>query len=409
MATPDPVELSADAARRIALASQGFDRRRPKKPTRAHLRRVFDDIGLIQIDTVNVCVRAHELTVFSRLGPYPRSWLNDAVADGELFEYWAHGTCFIPTEFHHLHRWRCAHYGDDPHPRSIAVRKPEVVAGVLAQVKRRGPLHLGDVEGRVRKKNSEWWDWDDAKQALEHLFVTGQVAVTRRPDFGKLFDLPERVLPPEALAVPTPPTPEARKQITLQAARALGVATVNEIAFYHHQSAPKARRWINELIEEGQLLRAEVEGWNKPAVLHPESADRAPKRFDGRALVGPFDPLMWSRERIARVFQFDYTLEIFFPAAKRVWGYYVLPFLYNGHFAARVDLKADRQAGVLRVQSAWIEPDLDNPHDRPEIAEQLAAELTDLARWLSLDTVGAAPRGNLAAPLHDAGAEPLDE
>jgi uncharacterized protein YcaQ len=400
--------LSTDEARRIALAAQGFDRKRPKKPTRQHLRRMFDDINVVQIDTVNVLVRAHEMTVFSRLGPYPRGWLDQAVADGELFEYFVHGTCYIPTEWHHLHRWRQAHHRDNPHSSSIAVRKPEVVAGILSQVKRRGPLHLSEVEGRVKKQNSQWWDWDDAKQALEYLFAAGEVAVTRRPDFGKLFHLPEQVIPAAALDVPTPEVATARKEITLQAARTLGVATVNEIAFFHFQLLAKVRGWVNELVEEGRLVRAEVEGWRKPAFVHPDVIERAPKSFSGRHLVGPFDPMMWNRERIARLFQFDYVLEIFVPAAKRVWGYYVYPFLYNGHFAARVDLKADRQAGILRVQAAYVEPDLDNPHDRPEVAEALVAELNEVARWLALESVGAVDRGNLARELHRHGVVALD-
>ena len=405
---PEPVRLSRDEARRIALAAQGFDRKRPKKPTRQHLTRMFDDVGTVQIDTVNVLVRAHEMTVFSRLGPYPRGWLDQGVADGELFEYFAHGTSYIPTKYQYLHRWRQSHYSDEPSQRSIGVRKPDVVAGVLAQVKQRGPLHLGDVEGRVKKKHAEWWDWDDTKQALEHLFVCGQVAVTRRPDFGKLYDLPERVIPAEALAVPTPPTTTARKELALQAARALGVGTVPEIAYSHWQNTAKVRPWINELVEEGRLLVAEIEGWRKPGYVHPEMLERAPKKFTGRALVGPFDPLMWFRERIARLFDFDYTLEIFVPAAKRVWGYYVYPFLYNGHFAGRVDLKADRAAGTLRVQSAYIEADLDNPHDRPEIAEALVGELGDVARWLQLERVGAVDKGNLARTLHQLGVVSLD-
>ena len=402
------IELSRDEARLAALAAQGFDRPRPKKPTRKHLTRMFDDMGLVQIDTVNVLVRAHEMTVFSRLGPYPRGWLDQGVADGELFEYFAHGTSYIPTKYQHLHRWRQSAYGGDTSPRSIAVRKPEVVASMLAQVKRRGPLHLGDVEGRVKKKNAEWWDWDDAKQALEHLFVTGQVAVTRRPDFGKLFDLPERVLAAEVLAVPTPPVVEARKQLLLQAARHLGVGTHQQISYFHWQNTDKTRPWLNELVEEGHLVRAQVEGWPKPALAHPEALARAPKSIRGRALVGPFDPLLWFRDRVAWLFDFEYVLEIFVPAAKRKWGYYVYPFLFDGHLAARVDLKADRKAGSLRVQAAYIEPDLDNPDDRPEVAAALAAELGDVARWLQLDQVGAVDKGNLARQLHDVGLAALD-
>lgn len=404
----EAVRLSRDEARRIALAAQGFDRKRPRKPTRAHLRQMFEDVPAVQIDTVNVLVRAHEMTVFSRLGPYPRGWLDQAVADGELFEYWSHGTSYIPTRYHHLYRWRSAAYGDHPSPQSIAVRKPEVVASVLAQVKRRGALHLGDVDGRVRKKNAEWWDWDETKQALEHLFVSGQLAVTRRPDFGKLFNLPERVIPADVLARSTPPKEEALKQLALLAARSLGVATAAEVGHSYWQSTPTFRALLNELVEEGELLRAEVEGWNKPAYVHPEMIERAPKSFRGRALLNPFDPMMWFRERIARLFQFDYVLEIFVPAAKRVWGYYVYPFLLDGHLAGRVDLKADRKAGTLRVQSAWIEPDLDNPDDRPHVGEQLIGELTDVARWLELERIAAVDRGNLARELHRQGVAGLD-
>lgn len=404
----EPERISIDEARRIALTAQGFDRARPTKPKRTHLRRVFDDIGIVQLDTVNVFLRAHEMTLFSRLGPHPRSWLRDGVTDGELFEYWAHGMCYTPTGLHHLHRWRMEHFADTADHRSIAVRKPEVVANMLAQVRRRGPLNISDVQGRVRKRKSEWWDWDDAKQALEYLVLAGQVTVTRRPDFGKMYDLPERVLPAEALDVQTPPVATARRQLTLQAVKSLGVASANEIAMYHHQRTATVRGFLAELVEAGDVIPVRVEGWSKPGFVHPSVAERAPTSFSTRTLVNAFDPMMWSRERIARLFQFDYVFEIFVPKAKRVWGYYVYPFLYDGHFAARVDLKADRQARVLRVQSAWIEPDLDNGEDRPEIADGLIAELTDLAAWLELDAVGAVDRGNLAGSLHSAGAKPLD-
>jgi uncharacterized protein YcaQ len=394
--------LSADAARRIAIAAQGFTRPRPTgRVTRRHLRRVFDDIGVIQIDSVNVLVRSHELPLFSRLGPHPRNLIPDAVADGELFEYWAHMASLVPTQQFPLWRWRMAKSIDGPWQTGFARRKPGVIERVLAQVREQGPVAVGDIDGRVRNKGT-WWDWDDAKMALEALFDRGVVGVTRRDrDWARLYDLIERVIPADVMAVEPPPEHEARRQLLMLAARSLGVGTAADLCDYYRPFLSNSKPIVAELVADGSLVPVEVDGWSKPAFLHPDAA--APRRVTGRALLSPFDSLVWFRDRTERLFDFSYRIEIYTPKPKRIYGYYVLPFLLDGQLVGRVDLKADRQAGVLRAQASWIEDDLDNRVDRPPVAEQLAFELGEMAVWLGLDEgVVAAARGNLAKDLLDA-------
>jgi uncharacterized protein YcaQ len=370
-----PVRLSADAARRIALAAQGFARPRPTGlVTRQHLRRVFDDTGLIQIDSVNVLVRSQELPLFARLGPHPRSLIPDAVADGELFEYWAHVASLVPSKHHHLWRWRMEALAHGRYAKHFEIKRPGMLARVLEQVRNHGPIAVGDVDGRVRNKGS-WWDWDDAKIALETLFDQGVVGVTRRSrDWARMYDVIERVLPADVIAASPTAELEARRQLLLLAARSLGVATLADLCDYHRLKATTCKPIVAELVAEGALLAATVDGWDKPAFLHP-------------------------RARTERLFDFLYRIEIYTPKQKRIYGYYVLPFLLDGHLVGRVDVKADRAAGVLRVQAAWIEDDLDTPADRPAVAEQLTAELAAMAGWLDLDGVVAAARGNLAKDL----------
>ena len=391
--------LSADAARRIALAAQGFARPRPTgRVTRQHLRRVLDDVGLIQIDSVNVLVRSQELPLFARLGPHPRTLIPDAVAAGDLFEYWAHVASLLPTKHLPLWRWRMEALKDGRYARHFTQRRGEMLRRVLDQVRDQGPLAVGDVDGRIRNPGT-WWNWDDAKLALEVLFDQGVVSVTRRRnDFARLYDLIERIVPAEVLAAPPVPEPEARRRLLLLAARSLGVGTVRDLCDYHRLSPQTCKPIIAELVADGTLRAAEVDGWSKPALLHPEAA--TPRRVTGRALLSPFDSLIWFRDRTERLFDFNYRIEIYTPKPKRLFGYYVLPFLLDGQLVGRVDLKADRSAGVLRAQATWVEDDLDNPLDRPAIAEQLAAELTEMARWLGLEGgIVAAAQGNLAKDL----------
>ncbi|MFZ4812208.1 MAG: winged helix-turn-helix domain-containing protein [Ilumatobacteraceae bacterium] len=387
-------QLSLAQARRIALAAQGFAERRPTgRIDRRHLRRVVDRMGLIQIDSVNVLVRSQELPLFARLGPHPRTLIGDATATGELFEYWVHEASHVPTEHHHLHRWRMQSDHQWKGVTELVGRRPHFIDEVLARVEQDGPLTAGDLDQRVGKKGT-WWDWDDGKVALEWLFWRGQLSARRRPtDFARVYDLTERVLPPAVLARPTPTEHDARKELLVLAARHHGVGTVDDLADYHRQKPHVCRPLVAELVEDGRLLSVAVDGWAKPAFLHPDAA--RPRRVDARALLSPFDPLVWHRDRVERLFGFRYRIEIYVPQPKRQYGYYVLPFLLGEHLVARVDLKADRARGVLMVPGAFAElgvPTVD-------VADALAGELWAMAGWLGLGEVSVGDRGDLGVPL----------
>lgn len=394
--------LSLDEARRLALGAQGFGSPRPAgRVDRRHFRRVLDQMGLIQIDSVNVLVRSQELPLFARLGPHPRTLIADATAAGELFEYWVHEASHVPTEHHHLHRWQMARDHKWGRFMQLEHRRPGYVDEVYRRVAAEGPIAAGDLEARVGKKGT-WWDWDDGKVALEHLFWSGRISAWRRPtDFARMYDLAERVIPAQVLARPTPSEDEARKELLVLAARHHGVGTLDDLTDYHRQKSTPCRVLIDELVEEGRLVSVAVDGWRKPAYRHPDVA--LPRRIDARALLSPFDPVVWNRDRTERLFGFRYRIEIYTPAPKRQYGYYVLPFLLGDELVARVDLKADRQQGVLRVPGAFAEPGA----AVVEVAEALAAELVLMADWLQLATVEVGgrdtpARGDLAWPLQQA-------
>jgi uncharacterized protein YcaQ len=396
-----PERLTATAARRVALAAQGFARSRPARSGAAALRRVLDHVQLVQLDSVNVLVRAQELPLWARLGPHPRDLLPAAVARRELFEYWGHEASLCPVALHPLMRWRmdAARAGANVwgNVARIARERRGFCDEVLAQIGARGPLAAGELDGGGARPKTGWWEWSDGKRALEYLFWAGALTATRRPgSFERVYDLPERVLPPAILAAPTPAIDEAHRQLLARAARALGVATAPDLADYFRIKRPAARPRIAELVEAGALVPVAVDGWREPAYLDPAAAQ--PRAVAARALVGPFDPLVWHRDRALRLFGFHYRLEIYTPAPKRVHGYYVLPFLLGDRLVARVDLKADRAAGVLRVHGAFAEPDV----DAPAVAAALATELRAMAAWLALTDVVAAARGDLARPLRAA-------
>ncbi|MGI9029691.1 MAG: winged helix-turn-helix domain-containing protein [Ilumatobacteraceae bacterium] len=397
------VKLSVGQARRMAVAAQGLAEPRPSgRIDRRHLRKVFARIGVIQIDSVNVLVRSQELPLFARLGPYSRNLLPDALADGELFEYWAHMAAIIPSEQHRLFRWKMAQTHHWRAMDRLARDRPTFVEEVFDRISADGPLTAADLEQRIGPKGP-WWDWDDGKIALEELFHRGRVVGRRRSsDFARLYDLPERVLPASALGGPTPAEPEARKELLEIAARALGVATLEDLTDYHRQGNQPCRPLVAELIEEGRLLPAEVDGWTRPSFVHVDA--KVPRRIETRALLSPFDSLVWNRARNERLFDFHYRIEIYVPAPKRVHGYYVLPFLVDDELVGRVDLKADRANGVLRVHGAFAEPGV--PEAR--VAAELAAELKDMAGWLGLDAVTTTDRGELAAGLLKAGVTAAD-
>jgi uncharacterized protein len=387
------VELSSAQARRLALGAQGFSDPRPTgRIDRRHLRRVVDRMGLIQIDSVNVLVRSQELPLFARLGPHPRSLIDDATRHGDLFEFWVHEACHVPMELHPLQRWAMREHPRWRSLRTWAATNRSLVEGVLERVRAEGPIVASDLDMRDRPK-STWWDWDDGKLALEHLFRTGDVAARRRSsDFARLYDVAERMIPAHVLAQPGPPAHEAKKELLVRAAKHHGVGTASDLTDYHRLS--HTRTLLAELVEEGRLVPATVEGWSQPAFLHPDA--KVPRRVSARALLSPFDPVVWNRSRIERLFGFHYRIEIYVPAAKRQYGYYVLPFLLGDELVARVDLKADRRSATLLVQGAFAEAGIDEPY----VAAELAVELTSMAQWLGLvGGISVAARGDLSPAL----------
>ncbi|WP_239091244.1 winged helix-turn-helix domain-containing protein [Asanoa iriomotensis] len=390
--------LSLAQARRVALAAQGFTDPAPAGvPTARHLRRVVGRTGLLQMDSVNVLQRAHYLPLYSRLGPYPTALLDRAAYQRprSLFEYWGHEASLIPVELQPAMRWRMAREHQWGGLRRFADEQPDLIKWVLDEVRASGPLTAAEIERDEPRDKSNWgWNWSSVKQALEYLFWAGEVsAASRNSSFARVYDVPERVLPASVLAAPTPTEAEAHRTLVLVAARSLGVAAEFELRDYFRLPVAGARAAIASLVEDGSLLPVRVESWKQPAYLHPEA--KLPRWVRGDRLISPFDPLVWERARTERLFHFTYRIEIYVPAPQRVYGYYVLPFLQGDRFTARVDLKADRKAGVLRVPAAWAEPGV----DRVATARALAAELQRLAGWLGLSSVASPEGGDLGGPV----------
>ncbi|MEP1122961.1 MAG: crosslink repair DNA glycosylase YcaQ family protein [Ilumatobacter sp.] len=386
-------ELSASQARRVALYAQGFGAKRPSgRVDRRHLRKVLDHIGLIQIDSVNVLVRSQELPLFARLGPHPRTLIADATAAGELFEYWVHEACHVPVEQRPLYRWAMEGHPRWTSMRRFAAERQDLIGSVLERLRDEGPLVASDLQMRNRPKG-QWWDWDDGKHALEHLFRTGEVAASRRPnDFARVYDLAERVIPAAVLDAPTPSEADAKKELLVLAAKYHGVGTAADLADYHR--LVHTRALLAELVEEGRLVAASVEGWTQPAYMHPDA--HLPRWVRARALLSPFDPVVWFRDRAERLFGFHYRIEIYVPRPERVYGYYVLPFLLGDELVARVDLKADRSTGRLLVKGAFGQPGIDESY----VGAELLAELDLMAGWLGLDAgVHVSDHGDLAPAL----------
>jgi uncharacterized protein YcaQ len=391
-------ELSLAQARRIALGAQGLAAPRPSgAPTARRVRAVVDALGLVQIDSVNVLARMHYLPAFTRLGPYPRALL-DELAWGPLrkrafFEYWAHEASLIPLARQPLFRWRMARAerGLDTYARmaEFARERRAEADALLARIATDGPMAASDVGAG----SGGWWGWSDAKIALEWLFWSGRLTTrTRRASFERVYDLTERVIPAAVLAQPTPSEADAHRTLLAEAARALGIATLGDLRDYVRLSPGDAAPRVAELVDAGDLVPVQVEGWKQAAYLHARA--RIPRAARAATLLAPFDPLIWERKRTERLFGIRYRIEIYVPANKREHGYFVLPFLLGDRIVARVDLKADRAARELLVQAAHREPDA--PLD---VAEPLAHELRAMATWLDLQRVRVVGRNAFARAL----------
>ena len=399
--SPTLPQIPIDRARRIALAAQGFADPRPSgRVDRRHVRKVFDRIGVIQVDSVNVLTRSEELPLFARLGPHPRQILRSMEADGELFEYWAHEASILPVAHEPLFRWKKEQVRAGTYPiwgglARMRAEKPAFLAQVLEEVGARGPLAASELSMRVGQVGDHWgWRWDEAKLGIETLFWGGELAGRRRHQaFEREYDLPERVFPASVLSQPLIGEHDARCELLRIAAGAVGIGSAKDLADYHRQKLTSTRPLIDELVALGDLVAVSVPGWGEKLYMDP--AARQPRRVAARALLSPFDSLVWERDRTEKLFDFRYRIEIYVPREKRKHGYYVLPFLLGDSLVARVDLKADRQNGALLVQASWGEPGVDERNVSGELAEELAL----MAGWLELDRVVVKPKGDLSGAL----------
>jgi uncharacterized protein len=375
--------LSIKDARALALAAQGFDSPRTKtKSTTADAVALIKKLGVVQIDSVNVLVRSQELPLFSRLGDHDRKAIPKATSQGKIFEYWGHEAAHLPVELHPMFRFkmRAARSGKMKHwgLTSFYAENKAFVKRILKHVEVNGSTSARELSTRTTKKSS-WWDWDEAKTALEYLFLTGELmSCGRGSDFARVYDIPERVLPKKILQMPTPSETEARKELLVRAIHAQGVATMRDLADYYRQKPAVVKPLVSELVEQGVLREVSVDGWQDKAYVHRNA--QLPKRLFATALLSPFDSLVWCRPRNERLFNFHYRIEIYTPQAKRKFGYYVLPFMMNGEMVGRVDLKADRANSKLLVKSVHTERGV----KRATINRALSTELQHMSSWLGL-------------------------
>jgi len=382
-------DMSLKHARRLALAAQGFNGRSPPASIQArHVTQLIERLGVVQIDSVNALVRSHYLPLFSRLGNYPQTLLDQAAwsqgRQRKLFEYWGHEASLLPVNLYPLMRWRMrrAAQGEGIYQQLAKFGREQqpTVARVLQAVREQGALGAGSLSTREARAGP-WWDWSAEKLALEWLFAAGELTVSGRRGFERLYDLPERVLPDAVLNHPDLHEDHAQRGLLLHAATALGVGTEKDLRDYFRQDPLPSRKALAELVEEGALEIVRVQGWRQPAFRLPDS--KVPRKVVASALLSPFDSLVWERGRTERLFDFRYRLEIYTPAPKRVYGYYVLPFLHNERIAARVDLRAERALGRLAVHAVHEEePGLDE-----EGMQALAGNLRQLADWLGLPEI----------------------
>ncbi len=384
--------LSISQARRMALGAQGFnDPPATGRVDARHFRRVVNRVKLVQLDSVNVLARAHYMPFYSRLGPYPRDQLDRWLwRSGEMFEYWGHVASLIPTADRPLFAGRMKGGWHWPGINRIAKENPGLIDRVYDTIRDNGPVKVGDVDEEARTE--AWWGWSDTKMALEYLFLVGKLTVADRPNFTRVYDLPERVHP-EALAFPAVDPTEAAIGKVRRSINALGVATVADLADYYRLKMTTIRPLVKELVAAGEMEEVTVEGWSEPGYADP--AAPLPRSIDSSGFLSPFDPVVWFRPRSERLFDFHYRIEIYTPAPKRIYGYYVLPYRIGERMAGRADLKADRKTGRLLVQGAFHEPD-----EMPgRVADRMAGDLRQMAEWLGLEVVQVNGKGNLAGEL----------
>lgn len=390
--------LESAAASRIALAAQGFARPRPRSVGTRQLHSVLDRLGVLQIDSVNVFERSHYLPVFARLGGYDRALLDRLLfSPGTRYvEYWAHVACFLPVEAWPLFRWRMDSYrrraADDP----WVAGNGQMLDWLRAELAANGPMAASEIEHDANVRRGPWWGWSDVKEGLEHLFRWGEVTSAGRSRFERRYALAEQVLPRTVLDTDVPKSDAFRELLRLAAA-AHGLGTTKDLADYYRLTGPDVRTALQELADAGEIERVRVPAWERDGRTLPvwrHRAARLPRRIEGAALLSPFDPVVWERSRTERMFGLTYRIEIYTPAPRRVYGYYVLPVLVDGDLVGRVDLKSDRQDGVLRVRAAWSEDGRAQPH-----ADRIAALLRETAEWQGLGDVRVEPRGTLAPEL----------
>ncbi len=389
-----PEKISAASARRIALAAQGFGAPRPAAVGTRQLNLLIERLGILQIDSVNVFERSHYLPVVARLGPYDKNLLDrlTLAPKAPYLEYWAHVAAFVPRDDWPLWAFRRAElrqkYGK---PGTWFATHPEMVAFVLAELAANGPRAASQIEHEENVRRGPWWGLSDIKEALEYLFLFGEVVTAGRRGFERVYALPEQILPPH-LRNAVVAAADAQRELVRRALRAHGIGTAKDIADYYRLSVAAAARLLDELVEAGHAHRVAVEGWKAPGYLAADA--RIPRRIETAALLSPFDPVVWERDRTERMFGFRYRIEIYTPAPQRVYGYYTLPALVDEALVGRIDVKSHRQAGVLRVQSAWREAGAPAGSE-----ERLVPVLRDLAAWQGLGDVVVADRGDLARDL----------
>ncbi|MFC9919405.1 winged helix-turn-helix domain-containing protein [Agromyces binzhouensis] len=396
-------QVSPALARRIALAAQGFGRAAPESPGTRQLAGVVDRLGLLQIDSVNVFERSHYLPAFSRLGSYDRELLDRMSwgRKGRMVEYWAHQAAFIPRDLWPLFEFRRAEYRREGASAwgGWLTENRDLATWLLAELAENGPMPASAIEHDANERRGPWWGWSDAKRALEWMFRTGEVVCVERRRFERVYALPEQALEPHLLEH-GPSEPDAIRVLVERAAVALGIATVADLADYWRMLQTQVRPAIADLVDAGVLVPVEVPGWGNggraaTAWVHRDA--RRPRRIEAVALLSPFDPVVWFRPRTERLFDFHYRIEIYTPEPQRKFGYYSLPVLLDDRVVGRVDLKSDRKAGVLRVQSAWAEAGA--PGDT---AERLVPVLRAAAAWQGLDDVTVTGRGDLSPAIRSA-------